>query len=130
MQGFRPSDFKLRRIIGEGSFGVAQLATHKRSGLDVVIKCLKMHGMSDEEKSAARKEVDVLSSGRLVHPNIIRYYGHYEHQGRINIVMEYADRGDLAQIIQEARKTNIRIPEKQVRHWFVQILAALEFVHR
>ena len=86
--------------------------------------------MSSEERAAARKEVDVLSSGRLVHPNIIRYYGHYEHQGRINIVMEYADQGDLAQVIQATKTKGLRIPVKHVRHWFVQIVSALEFVHR
>ncbi|KAA0150996.1 hypothetical protein FNF29_04886 [Cafeteria roenbergensis] len=121
-------DFTVIRQIGEGSFGVASLAQHRATARPVVLKQLKA-AMSGKERAIAEKEVRVLASPRLVHPNIVRYFGNFEHCGALVIVMEFANRGDLAERIKAHREAGSCIPEDTVAAWLVQIVAALKHLH-
>lgn len=51
--------------------------------------------MSDDEKRATLKEAKILEA--LKHPNIVKFKEVYKtKKGKLCIVMEYADGGDLA----------------------------------
>ena len=64
------------------------------------------------------------------HPNIVRVLEHFVDDGRLCIVMEYADGGDLAQRIEaQAASKGSLFPENQVVDWFVQICLALKHAH-
>jgi len=41
-----------------------------------------------------------LLRGNKPHPNIVCYYGSFRHSDTFNIILEYADRGDLEQYLQ------------------------------
>lgn len=75
----------------------------------------------------AEREVRVLMT--LHHPNVVRYYQHFFRHGCLNIVLEYADNGDLAQHIAHAKKRGKRFKEDLVLYWFAQIACALHYVH-
>lgn len=58
--------------------------------------------MSEEERRDTLIEAKILE--RLNHPNIIRFNEVYKtKKGKLCIVMEYADGGDLAQKISEKK---------------------------
>jgi NIMA (never in mitosis gene a)-related kinase len=63
------------------------------------------------------------------HPNIIGYRACVLENGRLHIVMEYADHGDLATQIRLAKERRMVFTEERVLFWFVQILSALHHIH-
>eukprot|EP00898_Chlorokybus_atmophyticus_P008347 jgi/Chlat1/8513/Chrsp80S07898 len=62
----------------------------------------------------------------LKHPNIVGYYGSFEEDGVLNVVMEYADGGSLFQHIQKAKAP---FPESEILDWLAQLLLALKHMH-
>merc|ERR1719181_2586151 len=67
--------------------------------------------MGAKERKDAANEVKVLSS--LKHPYIVAYKDSFIEDGFLNIVMEYADGGDLFTRIQKAKKS---IHDKHILH--------------
>jgi NIMA (never in mitosis gene a)-related kinase len=50
-------------------------------------------------------------------------------KGRLNIVMEYAEGGDLSQRIREAKQSGRPFSEEMVLSWFVQVCLAVRHLH-
>merc|ERR1719453_2432141 len=83
--------------------------------------------MGKKERKDAENEVSVLRS--LKHPYIVSYKDSFLEDGFLNIVMEYADGGDLFTKIQKAKKACQKFPEGTIMRWFTQALLALKFIH-
>jgi NIMA (never in mitosis gene a)-related kinase len=61
---------------------------------------MDMNNMSEEEKKETIKEARILEA--LKHPNIVKFREVYKTQkGKLCIVMEYAEGGDLAMKIKD-----------------------------
>ena len=105
-------NYKRERVIGRGSFGTAYLVRCRADSRQYVLKRLDLGHMNRKEQDEAMNEARVLEKLRR-HPNIIRVREHFVEEGRLCIVMDFADGGDLAQRI-EAQKdsaTNSEAPE-------------------
>merc|ERR1719472_351451 len=76
--------------------------------------------MGAKERKDAANEVKVLSS--LKHPYIVSYKDSFMEDGFLDIVMEYADGGDLFARIQRAKKSNQKFNESTIMRWFTQAL--------
>lgn len=141
--------------LGKGSFGAAFLVKRIKDGELCVVKEVSMAKMTTKEKEEARHEVRVLS--QLSHPNITQYIEHVEKNGILNIVMEFADGGDLYQRIKAsaaAKYARNRIPnakggddevyegmlqkkgpgasgmsEDLMMHFFAQMCLAIDYLH-
>ena len=127
-------NYKRERVIGRGSFGTAYLVRCRTDSRHYVLKRLDLGHMNKKEQDEAMNEARVLEKLRR-HPNIIRVREHFVEEGRLCIVMDFADGGDLAQRI-EAQKdsaANSEAPEPfsedMVLDWFVQICLALKHAH-
>jgi len=118
-------NYKLIKQIGEGSYGKVQLAVAS-DGKQVVIKVIDTRRMNVKERKSSMNEVKVLSS--LKHPYIVRYYDSFLSGGKLNIVMAFAENGDLYSRIKKARKGS-PIPTYQVLEWFTQATLALKYLH-
>ncbi|EAN82735.1 protein kinase, putative, partial [Trypanosoma cruzi] len=81
------------RVLGKGSFGSAWLVQRRSDKAQFVAKEVRLGGMKPAERESAKHEIEVLRT--LNHPNITRYVDHYEKNGSLYIVMEYANGGDL-----------------------------------
>lgn len=90
--------------------------------------------MSEDERRESLKEAKILEV--LKHPNIISFKDVYKtNKGKLCIVMEYADGGDL----EGALKEKIKIykkggkleywDEEVILFWFTQICLALKHMH-
>ena len=75
-----------------------------------------------------KHECEVMMKLRA-HPNIVRVSEHFVEDGKLHIIMEYADGGDLAQRIEAEAAAKSKFPEEQVIDWFVQICLALKHAH-
>uniref|UniRef100_T1IHJ2 non-specific serine/threonine protein kinase n=1 Tax=Strigamia maritima TaxID=126957 RepID=T1IHJ2_STRMM len=118
--------YTVLRKIGEGSFGAAHLI-HAKDRADelYVMKEINISRMPTKERLEARCEVQVLS--QMKHPNIVRYEESFEHDGKLYIVMDYCDGGDLYSKI-NAQK-GVHFSEDLILDWFVQICLAMKHVH-
>lgn len=123
-----PARFRELREVGRGAQGRVMLVQHVESGEKYVLKQIPISGKSDAQGwSAAFSEVDVLS--RLHHPNITTLYGAWRAGSVLNILMEYADRGSLAEVLKAKAATTTLYDEDVVLDWLVQIVAALRAMH-
>ena len=84
------------RHIGTGSMGCARLV-HTRDGKTLVCKEINVNGMSEKDRAEAVQEAEVLR--QLQHPNIISMYEAFTEGASLCIIMEFADAGDLAQVV-------------------------------
>ena len=76
----------------------------------------------------AKNEVDVLRS--LKHPNIVAYCDSFLEGRMLCIVMEFADGGDLSQLIKRKKNMSEILRESEVLPIFVQCCLALHYVHK
>jgi NIMA (never in mitosis gene a)-related kinase len=85
--------------LGQGAFGKAFLVECQSDKSFSVIKQVDIGGMSEKERQDTLKEAKILEV--LNHPNIIRFKEVYKtKKGKLCIVMDYADGGDLTKMLQ------------------------------
>ena len=85
-------------MLGTGTFGKVRLYRDKNyKDLLFAIKTLKKEGIPQYQFNLLKSEVNILSN--LDHPNIVKYFGTFEDDFFIHIVMEYLKGHDLDKII-------------------------------
>ena len=123
------NNFILGKQLGKGAFGSVRLVTRKQDGKIYAMKSVNIGKLDMKEKEAALNEVRILAS--LSHPNIIGYKEAFydEASKSLNIVMEYADDGDISHKIQENLKRRLRFDESTLWEWIIQLLEGLKYLH-
>ena len=113
------------------------LCEHRTTGARFALKRAKfgMGGQPDAQKV----EIEAEALARLEHDNVIRHFTAFTHDDPAHgsvfcIMMEYADRGDLATLLSErwdaaADAKRNWLPEEDVMGWFVQLALGLAHVH-
>ena len=123
------SNFIIGKPLGKGAFGSVKIVTRKEDKKVYAMKTVNIGKLDNKEKEAALNEVRILAS--LSHPNIVGYKEAFydEPSKTLNIVMEYADDGDIAHKIQENLKRRLRFEESTLWEWIIQILEGLKYLH-
>ncbi len=122
------SNYKVIRLLGEGSFGKAFLCENQSTNLICVIKQIIVEGMNQKEKDDVFNEATIL--GKLDHQNIIKLFEVFDSKipkHTLNIVTEYADGGDLSEKIKS--QNNKPFTESEILDYFTQICLALKHIH-
>ena len=113
-------------MLGHGTFGKVRLYRDRNyKDLLFAIKTLKKEGIPPYQFKLLKSEVEILSD--LDHPNIVKYYGTFEDDYYIHILMEYLKGQDLNKII--ALKKYTGFEEKDMANIIEQLLKALSFIH-
>jgi serine/threonine protein kinase len=124
--------WRLRRekVLGKGSFGLATLYKDEDTGELVVVKDMNLQCMSKaSDVEALHNEIKILKK-TADHPNIVHYIDSaFDGQFSMQIVMEYCDAGDLAELIERSERSGAHIPETQIRSILVQVLMGLYHLH-
>ena len=95
--------YKKLQTLGTGSFGTAYLVECQSNTEKAVIKQIDIQQMSEEERKETLREAKILEV--LSHPNIVRFREVYKtKKGKLCIVMDFADGGDLQSRIKEKHK--------------------------
>jgi len=121
-------DVKYQRvkIIGKGSFGKAYLVKNTVDDCLCVVKQMETGMMDAQARNDAVQEALFLK--KMEHPNIIKFHEVFmTKKGRLCIVMEYADGGDVHSEIK--KQEGKLLPEARILSWFVQTCFALHHVH-
>ena len=121
--------FKILEKIGEGSYSTVLKVQRLADGNIYALKRVKFYKLSDKEKENALNEIRILAS--VQDKNVISYKEAFfdEKDSSLGIVMEYADKGDLFQLITERKKTKNYFTEQEVWKIFIQLLNGLKALH-
>ena len=123
------NNFIIGKNLGKGAFGSVCLVTRKEDKKLYAMKSINIGKLDKQEIEAALNEVRILAS--LNHPNIIGYKdAFYDEKSRtLNMIMEYADDGDISHKIQDNLKRRLRFEESTIWEWIIQLLKGLKYLH-
>ena len=121
--------FNILSKIGEGSYSTVLKVQRIEDGNIYALKRVKFYKLSDKEKENALNEIRILASVKS--KNVISYKEAFfdEKDSSLGIVMEYADNGDLFQLITERKKTKNYFTEQEIWKVFIQLLNGLKALH-
>ena len=124
------NDFELGKELGKGAFGSVTIVKRKEDQKIYAMKRVKIGRLSQKEKLNSFNEVRILAS--IEHKNIIGYKEAFfdDKSKTLNIVMEYADGGDLNTKIKEIKQKKLYFEEKQIWSTLIQILEGLNYLHK
>ena len=122
-------DFKMGKLIGKGAFGSVSIVTRKTDGKIYAMKSVNIGKLNNKEKESSLNEIRILAS--LSHPNIIGYKEAFFDQSTntLNIVMEFADEGDLEKKIKNNLKKRLNFEEDTIWNWTIQLLKGIKYLH-
>ncbi len=134
----------IKKVLGQGGFGITYLAEHDLLGIKVAIKEFFMKDFCNRDKTTSHVSV-VTESGReqvvrfrekflkearniarLRHPNIVRISDVFEENGTAYYVMDFCEGGSLSELLKLHPNG---IGEPLALKYVRQVASALEQVH-
>lgn len=110
--------------LGKGTCGVVLRGVHRISGVGVAIKVMTKSRFEELELKFPPREIDLMR--KMSHPNICRLYNTIYLEDKVYLIMELASDGDLFEYVHERGS----LDEAESRHFFRQILAGVEYLHK
>jgi len=123
------SNYIIIKEMGKGAYSTVFLIKHKQTDELYAMKSVKLSNLSSKERENAINEIKILSS--ISNPNIIGYKESFYddmHQ-TLNLVMEYAEEGDLEGKIKKHILKKTFFEEKEIIKYIFQITSALKVLH-
>ena len=100
------------KFLGNGGFGEAYLINSNITRKNYVMKSINFDLLDDENKKYTINEAFLLK--KIDHPNIIKFKEVFEVKKpylQFNIIMEYAEKGDLNKYLQINKENKKFFPE-------------------
>jgi len=91
------------------------------------LKKIPLHYMNAKAQKEAQQEVVLLRA--VQHKNIIRYYSSFFERGALYIIMEYAEGGDLQQLLRRNRSARKHFAEETLWRLCTEMCSALSYLH-
>ena len=122
-------DFKKEKILGKGSFGSVYLVRRRQDNKIYALKTVILEKLNKKEQENSVNEVRILAS--INHPNVIGYKEAFwdDEKSALNIVMEYADDGDLHSKIEKMKKAGGYFKENIIWSYAIQMIEGLKALH-
>lgn len=122
-------DFEFSNKLGEGAFSTVYKVKRKADGEIYALKQVKLGNLSRKEKENALNEIRILAS--FNHENIIGFKEAFldDSSSLLCIVMEYAEGGDLLNMINKHKSHKSKIPESEIWDILTQSLEGLKSLH-
>ncbi|CAD8062004.1 unnamed protein product [Paramecium sonneborni] len=114
------------KYIGQRTCRQICLVKDVNDGSQWVQKYIDIEEMNKHEKDEMYNKFKTFQ--KLQHPNILKLREvNMTTEGKIFIIMEYADRGPLGEIIN--KQNGKQFSENQILDWFTQICLAVKYIH-
>ncbi|KAK7245483.1 hypothetical protein RIF29_40329 [Crotalaria pallida] len=127
---FSLDDLETVKVIGKGSGGVVQLVRHKWVGKLFALKVIQMNIQEDIRKQIVQ-ELKINQASQC--PHVVVCYHSFYHNGVISLVLEYMDRGSLADVIRQVKtilEPYLAVVCKQVLQGLVYLHNERHVIHR
>eukprot|EP01017_Pseudomicrothorax_dubius_P002574 TRINITY_DN10130_c0_g1_i4.p1 TRINITY_DN10130_c0_g1~~TRINITY_DN10130_c0_g1_i4.p1 ORF type:complete len:427 (+),score=51.51 TRINITY_DN10130_c0_g1_i4:97-1377(+) len=122
------ADFEVHRVLGKGGYGIVYKVKSLLDQQIYVMKTIDLSKESHERQLRFLHEVKVLR--RLKHPNVIQYHNAFIENGGLHIIMEYAKRGDLHQLMERRTSAGRCFTEKELWSFAFDIFHGVSYLHR
>jgi len=119
-------NYRIHKVLGDGSFGTVYKATNNKTGEIVAIKKMKKKFYSWDECMSLR---ELKSLRKLNHANIIKLKEAIKVNDELHFVFEYLDE-NLYQVYNQMRETGKNFPESQIRSMVYQVALGLAYMHK
>ena len=123
------NDFEIIKQIGSGAFSTVSLVKRKKDNTIYALKRVELSKMKQNEKDNSLNEIRLLAS--VNHVNIIAYKESFyeESSNTLNIILEYADGGDLQSKISAHKNIKKYFNEKTIWSIFIQMVYGIRELH-
>ncbi|XP_076763681.1 serine/threonine-protein kinase Nek5 [Xylocopa sonorina] len=118
------SDYIYETLLGQGTFGFVYLVRRKKDLKPFVIKEQILNNVNGLPIKSILEEVQCLH--RLRHPNIVAYHGAWIEDNHSYILMEYATRCTLNDLIEKHRTP---LKEEDALYLFSQVVLGVHHIH-
>ena len=122
-------DFDKIKILGKGSFSSVYLVKRKQDSKIYALKTVFLEKLPKKQQENSINEVRILAS--IHHQNVISYKEAFwdDNTSSLNIVMEYADDGDLSTKIKNLKEKKLFFEEQKIWDLSIQIIQGLKALH-
>ncbi|CAN6699385.1 unnamed protein product [Malus baccata var. baccata] len=123
-------DLETIKVIGKGSGGVVQLVRHKWVGKLFALKVIQMN-IQEEIRKQIVQELKINQAAQC--PHVVVCHHSFYHNGAISLVLEYMDRGSLADVIRQVNtilEPYLAVVCKQVLQGLVYLHNERHVIHR
>ena len=127
METTQLSDYQIQGELGRGSYGVVYRVLNLRDNQVYVLKKITVSHLSAKHQADAYKEIQILR--QLNHRHIIKYFGSFVEDSTVNIVMEYAEGGDMHRLLRSQRDKGKHLSEKDIWRYAFELSAAIAYLH-
>lgn len=125
MIGRRIGNWILERELGRGGMGSVYEARHASLPTRAAVKVMTP-GLESEESFRQRFHREADLQARLRHPNVVRVLDYLEDHGQWFLIVDYLERGSLADLLARGEK----VERRRALAWARQALAGLGEAHR
>jgi len=116
--------YRFVRELGRGNMGTVYLAKREKDGLDVAVKTINPDQANNPTVTAQFLD-EAKTLGQFNHPNIVKFYETGEANGLLYFVMEHVSGTDVAKVLQERPRVELRTAIRLA----IQVLDALAHAH-
>ena len=122
-------DFETLKILGKGSFSSVYLVKRKKDSKIYALKSVFLEKLSKKQQENSVNEVRILAS--IHNQNVISYKEAFwdDSSNTLNIIMEYADDGDLLTKIKQMKQEKVYFEEEKIWDYAIQIIQGLKSLH-
>ena len=122
-------NFEIISKLGSGGFSKVYKVKRIIDNKIYALKKVQILNLSEKQKMSSLNEIRVLAS--INSKYVVNYKEAFldEKDSSLCLVMEYADRGDLANRIQEQKKKGKYFNEKDIWRVFIQLVKGLKSLH-
>ncbi|XP_029304095.1 serine/threonine-protein kinase Chk1 [Cottoperca gobio] len=115
-------DWDLVQTLGEGAYGEVRLLVNRQTEEAVAVKVIDT---SQAKECAENVKKEVCVHKMLNHANIVRFFGHRKEGTTMYLFLEYCTGGELFDRIEP----DVGMAEKDAHRFFLQLVAAVEYLH-
>jgi len=123
----RAEQYDVIKTLGRGTYGRCYKVQHRETGEILVLKAVSLQGLSEKDRTDTLNEARIMQ--QISHENIIRHVASWCENQWLFIVMEYAQEGDLGQVVASYADGAPALSEDMLLKYIADIAQGLKYLH-